>query len=220
MANEHSKFWSKVADRYDTVVDLQIGTNTRAMVREKLTREEKLGRVAEFGCGTGFFTDALAGKAEAVLATDVAPGMLAVAERRTKSKNVKFQVEDCQKPSLPDSSFDTVFLSLVIHFTEPTQTLAEMRRILRPGGLLIIANADPGALNGADRFRWLLRGYFYGLTRYRTKPPKDFAKNLVTERELCNLLGKAGFKVLCVEAIRNAARSYNLPIEFIKAVRV
>ncbi len=43
MTNEHRKFWSTIAQNYDKVVDLQIGADTRAMVRERLAREARLG---------------------------------------------------------------------------------------------------------------------------------------------------------------------------------
>src|SRR5262245_32142067 len=140
MENVQAEFWSKVAERYDRVADLQIGGNTRSIVRERVGREEALGRLVEFGCGTGFYTEALARKAESALATDISPGMLRLAKQHVKAANVTFQVEDCQRTSLPDGSFDTAFISLVIHFTDPPQTLAEMHRILRPGGTVIIAN--------------------------------------------------------------------------------
>src|ERR1043166_155630 len=191
MTNEHNRFWSKAAKSYDSAVDLQIGPNIRAMVLDRLTREQNLGKVVEFGCGTGFFTASLTERADSVLATDVAPGMLSVAEQKIKARNVKFQLEDCQEPSLPDATFDTVFLSLVIHFTEPAQTLEQMRRILKRGGAIIIANADPAALKGLAWFRWFVRGFYYGITRFRTKPPKDFFKHLVTEKQLCELLNQA-----------------------------
>jgi len=54
MANAHSTFWSTVAHKYDQVVDLQIGANTRALVRDRVTKEGLLGCLVEFGCGTGF----------------------------------------------------------------------------------------------------------------------------------------------------------------------
>jgi predicted TPR repeat methyltransferase len=66
MTNEHRKFWSIIAENYDAVVDLQIGANTRQTVRERLAREERLSRVTEFGCGTGFYTNVLADKADSV----------------------------------------------------------------------------------------------------------------------------------------------------------
>ena len=139
MANEQREFWSTVAQKYDQVVDLQIGPTTRSMVRERVAKEGRLGKLAEFGCGTGFYTQVLVGKADSVVATDISPGMLALAKERIKAANVTFQVEDCQATSLPAEVFDTAFISLVIHFTDPAKTLAEMHRILKPGGTLIIS---------------------------------------------------------------------------------
>src|SRR5262245_29642157 len=156
MARGQKEFWSTVAQKYDRVVDLQIGGTTRSMVRERVTKEGRLGEVVEFGCGTGFYTPLLAAKSDRVIATDIAPGMLAVAKKRIKTSNVTFQLEDCQVTSFPDEMFNTAFISLVIHFTEPAKTLAEMRRILKPRGLLIILNLDPGALTGVDRVRCLI----------------------------------------------------------------
>jgi ubiquinone/menaquinone biosynthesis C-methylase UbiE len=146
MANEQREFWSMVAQKYDQVVDLQIGPMNRSIVRERVRKEGRLGKLVEFGCGTGFYTQVLVSKADTVVATDISQGMLALAKERIKATNVTFQVEDCQATSLPDEVFDTAFISLVIHFTEPEKTLAEMRRILKPGGTLIISNLDPGAL--------------------------------------------------------------------------
>jgi ubiquinone/menaquinone biosynthesis C-methylase UbiE len=216
---KQSEFWSKIAGKYDSVIDSQIGANTRAMVRERLEREKNLGVVAEFGCGGGFYTEVLAARAERVKATDLAPGMLAVAKQNVRAANVTFQQEDCQQTSFADASIDTAFLSLVLHFTEPSRALAEMRRILKPGGTLIISNPDPALLSGFDRFRWLARGYFYGITRYRTKPPKGLFDNVLTEKQLCELLVKGGFDIQSTEVIRNAARPYNLPLEYIKAAK-
>ena len=220
MANEQSEFWSTVAQKYDQIVDLQIGPMNRSIVRERVRKEGRLGKLVEFGCGTGFYTQVLVGKADTVVATDISQGMLALAKKRIKATNVTFLVEDCQATSLPDEVFDTAFISLVLHFTEPEKTLAEMRRILKPGGTLIISNLDPGALNGVDRVRCLIRILYHGLTGYRVKPPKGFGKNIVTENQLRELMGKSGFKVASTETIKDPSRSSNIPIEYIRAVKV
>jgi len=220
MANEQSEFWSTVAQKYDQIVDLQIGPMNRSIVRERVRKEGRLGKLVEFGCGTGFYTQVLVGKADTVVATDISQGMLALAKKRIKATNVTFQVEDCQATSLPDEVFDTAFISLVLHFTEPEKTLAEMRRILKPAGTLIISNLDPGALNGVDRVRCLIRILYHGLTGYRVKPPKGFGKNIVTEKQLRELMGKSGFKVASTETIKDPSRSSNIPIEYIRAVKV
>jgi len=219
MTNVQSEFWSKVADRYDEVVDLQIGPTTRSRVREHLLLERRLGKLAEFGCGTGFYIEALVGRASEVVATDLSPGMLIMASKKVSATNVTFQLEDCQKTSFPSETFDTVFMSLVIHFTEPAQTLAEMHRILKPGGTFIISNGDPKALSAGNRFRWLARGIFYGITRHRVKPPKGFAQNVLAEKELCTLLVKTGFKVVSIETFRDESSSANMPVEYIKTIK-
>jgi ubiquinone/menaquinone biosynthesis C-methylase UbiE len=220
MVNDQREFWSTVAKKYDQVVDLQIGPLTRSMVRERVAKAGRLGKLAEFGCGTGFYTQVLVGKADSVLATDISPGMLALAKERIKAANVTFQVEDCQATSFPGEVFETTFISLVIHFTEPAKTLAEMRRILKPGGMLIISNLDPGALNGVDRVCCLIRILYYGLTGYRVKPPKGLGKNIMTEKQLCGLLGKSGFEVASTETIKDTSRSSNIRVEYIRAVKV
>jgi ubiquinone/menaquinone biosynthesis C-methylase UbiE len=219
MATDQAKFWSKVAEAYDRVVDLQIGGKTRSMVRERVAREEKLGRLAEFGCGTGFYTQVLARTADTVLATDISPGMLSVAKQRITASNVSFQAEDCQRTSLPEKAFDTAFISLVIHFTEPDRTLAEMHRILRPGGTLLIVNLDPQAVNGLARIRSTIRVLYHGIVGYRVKPPKGFGRNVMTEVRLRELLLRSGFRVSGIEAIRDSSRSSNIPVEYIRAAK-
>jgi|SRR5690348_12903757 ubiquinone/menaquinone biosynthesis C-methylase UbiE len=220
MATEHRDFWSKVAQSYDQVVDLQLGPKTRAMVRDRVAKEDRLGHLAEFGCGTGFYTQVLVGKTESMVATDLAPGMIALAKDQITAANVTFQVEDCQQTSLPNGAFDTAFMGLVIHFTAPEKTLAEMRRILKPGGTLILVNVDARALTGFDRVRCVIRVMYRGITGYRAKPPKGFGKNMLTERQLCELLRKFGFNVVSTETIKDPSCSSNIPVEYIRAVKV
>ena len=219
VGNEQAEFWSNVAKQYDRVVDLQIGGNTRSMVRERVVREGNLGRLVEFGCGTGFYTQALARKADTVLATDISQGMLDLAKRQVGAANVTFQAEDCQQTSLPDGAFDTAFISLVIHFTEPERTAAEMYRVLRHGGTLIIANLDPQQLNGLDRIRSLIRIVYQGVVGYRLKPPKGFGRNVRSEKQLRELLGRSGFRVESAETVKDASRSSNIPIEYVRAIK-
>ncbi|HSP99265.1 MAG TPA: methyltransferase domain-containing protein [Candidatus Dormibacteraeota bacterium] len=219
IASEQAQFWSDVAERYDRVVDLQIGGRTRSMVRERVDREGHLGRVVELGCGSAFYTGALAARADTLVATDLSPGMLELARQRVRAGNVSFQAEDCQHTSLPDGAFDTAFMSLVIHFTDPARAVAEMRRLLRPGGTLLIANLDPQALTGLDRIRSLIRIAYQGIVGYRLKPPKGFGRNVLTGAQLQALLGRSGFRVESAETIRDPSRSSNIPVQYVRAVK-
>ena len=155
-----------------------------------------------------------------LLASDVSPGMLELAKHRVKAANVTFQTEDCQHTSLADGAFDTAFISLVIHFTEPAQTVAEMHRILRPGGTLIIVNLDPTALTGLDQIRSVIRILYQGVVGYRLKPPKGFGRNVMSERQLLDLMGRSNFRVDSAETIKDASRSSNIPVQYVRATTI
>ena len=217
VSNELIDFWTEAAPDYDRVVELQVGPGTRAKVRERLDQEESLGNVVEFGCGSGFFTETLARKATAVLATDLSPGMLGHAEERIRASNVSFRIEDCQESSLADEAFDTAFLSLVLQFVDHERTIAEMRRVLKPGGLLLIANLDVLALTLPHRLRCLFRVVHQGRSGYRVRPPRRFGRNVIGERELCKLLERNGLRVLSSEAMTNTSRASYIPINYIRA---
>jgi hypothetical protein len=58
------------------------------------------------------------------------------------------------------------------------------------GGTLVIANLDVHVLRGLDRARCPIRILYHGLKGYWAKPPKEFAKNMLTEKELCKLLSE------------------------------
>lgn len=162
----------------------------------------------------------LAAKAERLLATDVSEGMLQVAKQQVQAPNVIFRVEDCQRTSLPDASVDTAFMSLVIQFTDPPVTLAEMHRILKPGGTLIIGNLDPFALPPLARFCCLVRVLYRGIAGYRLKPPKSFGRNVLAKDQLGSLLAAAGFRVDSAEAVNDTSRASNLPVEYVRATRM
>jgi ABC-2 type transport system ATP-binding protein len=220
LPNNRSEFWSKTAASYDRVVDLQIGPQTRSLVRQRLRKETQLGNLAEFGCGTGYYTHVLAEKAATVIATDFSPGMLDLAKQQISAANVKFQSEDCQSTSLPAATFDTAFIGLVLHFTESERTVTEMHRILKPAGTLLIANVDFHALRGIDRLRSTMRVLYHGATGYRLKPPKRFITKILTDKQLCVLLNRVGFNVISSEEIKDHSRSSHIPIDYIKAVKL
>lgn len=61
---------------------------------------------------------------------------------------------------------------------------------------------------------------YHGLAGYRVKPPKGFGKNVLSEKQLLELLAQSGFNVVSTETIRDTSRSSNIPIEYVRVVKV
>lgn len=104
---------------------------------------EDLGQALDAGCGSGVCALALAEKAEQVVAVDLSYQSLAAAQktgRQCNYDNIQWLHGDLLSLPLADASFDLVFSWGVIHHTvDPRRALAELVRVLRPGGTLILA---------------------------------------------------------------------------------
>jgi SAM-dependent methyltransferase len=101
-------------------------------------------RILDAGCGSGPLAAALRDRGAIVTGIDASAGMLALARRRL-GDDVALHVADL-RDRLPfdDGAFDDVVASLVLHYLEDWEpTLAELRRVLRPGGRLIASVEHP-----------------------------------------------------------------------------
>ena len=93
--------------------------------------------VLEVGCGSGWYTRALVRLGTRVTASDLSPAYLEQARRL--APEARFQVEDAQRLSFPNESFDRVLLTEVIeHVPEPARAVREAARALRPEGVLAL----------------------------------------------------------------------------------
>ena len=107
-------------------------------------------RVLDVGCGSGDLALSAArqvGSRGAVWGIDAAPQMVEVARSKAKRRrlNVQFQVEAVEVLPFPDASFDVVLSSLMMHHLPGElrrRALAEIRRVLRPGGRIVIVDLD------------------------------------------------------------------------------
>ncbi len=112
----------------------------------KLCRLEPGHRVLDVGTGTGiaarYAALAVAPTGQA-FGIDLSAGMISVARVTALNEgagNVAFDVMDAESLLFPDHSFDCVLsLCAVAHFPQLGQTLAEMRRVMKPAGRLVVA---------------------------------------------------------------------------------
>ena len=97
--------------------------------------------VLEIGCGTGVHAKLLAAAGTRVAAVDLTPTAVELTRRRLELAHLTADVREADAESLPfaDASFDFVWSWGVIHHSESTdQVIAEIARVLRPGGRLAL----------------------------------------------------------------------------------
>jgi ubiquinone/menaquinone biosynthesis C-methylase UbiE len=103
-------------------------------------------RVLEVGAGTGRNALRLARHGVDYVGVDLAPGMIRRARRRLDGAgfgSTPLAVADAHHLPLPDASFDRVFhVGAVNSFADPTRALAEMSRVCRPGGMLLLVDEE------------------------------------------------------------------------------
>lgn len=109
-------------------------------------------RILDAGCGSGPLFAALRDRGAVVSGFDQSAAMLDHARKRLGA-DADLRVADLADPlPFPDAAFDDVVASLVLHYLEDwAPTLAELRRVLRPGGRLIASVNHPMMINITHR---------------------------------------------------------------------
>jgi len=100
-------------------------------------------RVLDAACGEGYGSSILARHAAAVTGVDISPETIAHAQQRYPASNIDFQAADCAELPFEDDSFDCIVSFETLEHLEPQDALlAGFRRVLRPGGFLLISTPD------------------------------------------------------------------------------
>lgn len=129
-----------ISDRYDLTF---AGRHSAALVENVLN---KLSRVSyhsllDIGCGTGNMLTVLSETEDGVLLAglDISPGMIDVAKRRLDGR-ADIRVGDSENLLWADGTFDVVVSTDSFHhYPHPVRVLSEIRRVLGPDGLIMIA---------------------------------------------------------------------------------
>ena len=108
---------------------------------EQFTRGK---RVLDYGCGSGYGSARIAQSAASVDALDVAADAIAHAREQYVRPNLRFDVVDpVERIPFADASFDTVLSFQVFeHVADTAHYLSEIRRVLVPGGQLVLVTPD------------------------------------------------------------------------------
>lgn len=195
------KVLESAPDRYDMGIRiLTLGRLDKAY--DRLTSYIKSGqKVLDIGCGTGALTLRAALKGANVKGIDLNLQMLEIAQKRANKTNVKKNVEFCEMgaaelDSEKTENYDVVMSGLC--FSELTEdeliyTMKEVKRILKPKGILLVADeVIPNRLS-KKMFNWLIRFPLVIITFILTQTTTKAVDNLPEMTE------KAGF---LIESVR------------------
>ena len=199
-------YWSRFAASYDRDGEYVVGPAILQAIEERILQEQSLGRAIEFGCGTGYFTGAIAANATQVVATDLSDAMLEVARIKLAGfGNVTLQKADCRDCSFQAESFDTAALTNLVHVIEnPLGCLREASRIVRHRGSLIIVDFTGYGLSLPKKINLVFR-----YLRVWGRPPRGGRNDLSPEELVC-LVEESGFVVKHVETLEAGANALYL----------
>ncbi len=111
----------------------------------ELFRTQPLHRVLDLGCGVGWLTDRLARRGYEAFAVDIVQDNalgLRAADVYLRAGSVFERVwGELERPPFLDRTFDAVICNASLHYASTEVVLAEVNRILRPGGLFVIMNS-------------------------------------------------------------------------------
>ena len=100
-------------------------------------------RVLDIACGAGYGSDCLAGTASSVTAIDLSRAAAAAARVAYPAENIAFLAADARQLPFAGSTFDLIVAFEVIeHLDNPRDLLAEARRLLAPGGQLVVSTPN------------------------------------------------------------------------------
>jgi SAM-dependent methyltransferase len=156
------------------------------------------GRAIEIGFGAGVYLPVLAENYREVVGTDLDQAHLDHSRTlSTRYPNLRLMTDDITASALPGASFDLVLCSEVLeHIRDTKEVIAGIRRLLKPGGMLILSTPQrysvmelackvaflPGVINVVRRI--------YGEAVFETGHI-----NLLTAREVTTMLHDAGFTI-------------------------
>jgi SAM-dependent methyltransferase len=224
---------SEIAERADFIWNWDSPSGRRRADRRAGIFVERCGlgpgRLAlELGCGTGIFLEKVARVGARVVGLDLSADLLARARARLDgAPNVVLHRGNAEQMPYPSSFFDAVYGSSVLHHLALERALAEVFRVLRPGGACVFT--EPNILNPqvALMFRLGLTKRYFGVSpdekafsRFRALralraagfeeagvDPFDFLHPATPER-LCDAVDRLGRAIERVPLLREFTGSF------------
>ena len=154
---ERKNFWDRNAGLYDRFMrkDKEAYEKMYELIRPVV----KDKTVLELATGTGLIAKHIVNATVHIEATDASAEMIAEAKRDNRSAKLHFSVQDMFSLSYEGNSFDVVIVSNALHIVpQPEKALAEIHRVLKPGGIFFICNEANGETTKDDKWMQIING--------------------------------------------------------------
>lgn len=159
----------------------------RRLMRVLAARPRREAALLEVGCGSGRITSSIHARDPGLRLTAVDLSAEQIELARARHPGIEFVRGNGEALPFADDSFDfVVFFDFLEHIERPAQALAEMHRVLKPGGLLhLVCPAEAQSIYGISS--WILRRHLKGPTAGHIQ---QFSR-----REIEGLVRGAGFRL-------------------------
>lgn len=136
------EYFDAVADRWDEMRRTLFGEGVRQAAIAAANIDAS-SVVADVGTGTGFLAEGALAAGARVIGIDVSEGMLEQVRSRFSGSHFEARAGDLVALPLATNEVNAVLANMVLHHAEdPPHAIREMVRVLKPGGKLVITDAD------------------------------------------------------------------------------
>jgi demethylmenaquinone methyltransferase/2-methoxy-6-polyprenyl-1,4-benzoquinol methylase len=212
---EVAAMFDALAGRYDLMNDLLSGGQVRLWRRhvQRVLQARPGERVLDLAAGTGTSSVTFAASGADCVACDFSIGMLRAGRARLAAKdpgqrktrgNVSFAAGDALRLPFRDGAFDAVTISFGLRNVHGARdALAEMRRVSRPGGRLVVCEFSRITIGPVDMlYRRYLTGVLPAIARRAARNPEAYEylaesiSDWPAQRELANVIRAAGWSAV------------------------
>lgn len=185
---EKERHWSRLAGDFEKRVYYVAGAENIEEIKKTLTAQNLSGNVLELGSGNGTYSTVLAPNAGRLYVTDLSDQMVSFCKDRLGSMaNVDVEKQNCCALSYPDASFDSVVMVNLLHvIPEPEKAIRESRRVLKPGGKIVVVSFTTSGMTFFAKI-----GMIYRYLRAFGRPPAK--SRTLTVDMTSSMLKDAGF---------------------------
>ena len=137
------KYFDRVAQDWDEMRESFFSDEVREEALSAAAVQK--GKIAaDIGAGTGFISEGLIQAGLQVIAVDQSEAILKEMKRKFAGiETIDYRVGQAQNLPIPDATVDYTFANMYLHHVEsPSEAIAEMVRILKPAGKLVITDLD------------------------------------------------------------------------------